>query len=330
MKRIINGFYIIVFITLLQGPVFSQGGLIFDDFEKVGQAGFKFLSIGVGTRNTAMGGAGATNEGDAVSLFWNPAGVASMKTITTYVGHTQWFADISQTSLSAVLPVANVGNFGLSFTYMDYGNIERTAIPSGGASSWEDGIAYVDLGIIKPSALTVGLSYSKALTDRFEIGGTLKYAYENLVVMNKGTFAIDFGTIYNAGVHDLKIAVVMQHFGFEELNYINQGFILPLTFRVGFSGDILSLSGLASGTNKIILAVEAVKPIDYSERIHLGMEYLYNDMIALRAGYRFNYDSENITLGFSVKYMGFDIGYSFANFTNNFGSVNRFDLQYYF
>ncbi len=189
--------------------------LVFDDFNKVGQAGFKFLSIGVGARNTAMAGAAATNEGDAVSLFWNPAGIVSMENIGFFAGYTQWFADISQSSVSAVIPVSWIGHIGLSASVMNYGDIESTIVP--GVDNDND-IGYIDNGIINPSAYQVGLTYGKALTQNFHFALTVKYAHEDLVEMEKGAVAFDFGTIYNAQVHDIKIAVVMQHFVFEELS----------------------------------------------------------------------------------------------------------------
>lgn len=331
MRKIIKVLCLILFLSLFQGTIYSQDDLTSDDFKKVGQAGFKFLSIGVGTRNTAMGGAAGTNEMDPVSVFWNPAGIAKMKNNAVFMGYTQWFADIDQGSLSAVFPVQNIGSFALSFSYFNYGDIEKTGIPGSGASSFEEGIAYVDLGMINPSALTVGLTYSRALTDRFQVGGTVKYAYENLIEMTMGTIAIDFGTIYSVGTHELKISAIMQNFAFSELSYIQQDFMLPLTFKIGFSGDILSVAGYELEESKLILAIETVKPRDYSERVHLGMEYIYNNMFVLRGGYKFNYDTENFTLGFSIKNSGFDLGYSFANFDTKLGGgVNRFDLQYYF
>ncbi len=104
--------------------------------------------------------------------------------------------------------------------------------------------------------------------------------------------------------------------------------MLPLTFRVGFSVDALSLSGVDSETSKLNLAIEAAKPRDYSERIHLGAEYWYRDLLALRAGYRFNYDTEGLTLGFAIKYNVFELGYSFVNYDSRLGNVSRFGLMY--
>ena len=43
---------------------------------KLAQAGFKFLSIPVGARQTSLGAASMALSNDANALFWNPAGIA--------------------------------------------------------------------------------------------------------------------------------------------------------------------------------------------------------------------------------------------------------------
>ncbi len=321
MKRILILLSVVFILLIVNDSAFGQ--LEHREVNKVGQAGFKFLSFGVGAKNTSMAGAGITNEGDAVSMFWNPAGIVSLKNSGLFVGYTQWFADISQSSVAAVLPVAGIGHFGISASSVNYGDIESTSIPGD-----DNKIGYTDVGIINPSASFIGLTYGLALTDRFQFGITAKYAYENLVVEKKGALAFDFGTIYKAKVHDIKIAVVMQHFVFSELKYIKEDFTLPLTFRVGFSAEALSLAGYQSDISKLKIAIEAVKPIDFSERIHLGAEYLYDGFLALRGGYRFNYDTEGLTLGFGINYEGFELRYSFVSQGALLGSVNRFGLLF--
>ena len=323
MKRVIKIINILFILVLVNESVMSQ--LVMEDVNKVGQAGFKFLSLGVGARNTSMGEAAATNEGDAVSMFWNPAGIVSMENAGFFAGYTQWFAGISQSSAAVVVPISWLGHIGLSVSMVNYGDVEATVIPS---SSNDNDIGYLDNGIIKPSASVYAFTYGKSLSDRFQFALTVKYAYENLVAMNKGSIAFDFGTIYKAKVHDIKIAVVMQHFAFSELSYINEDFQLPLTFRVGFSADALSLFGVDTESSKLNLAIELAKPIDYSERTHLGAEYWYKDFLALRAGYKFNYDTEGLTAGFGVKYSGFEFRYSFVNHGSLLGSVNRFGLLF--
>jgi len=47
--------------------------------------------------------------------------------------------------------------------------------------------------------------------------------------------------------------------------------------------------------------MDYLHPRDYTERIHMGAEFMFMDMVALRAGYKTNYDIESLSLGGGVK-----------------------------
>jgi hypothetical protein len=97
-----------------------------------------------------------------------------------------------------------------------------------------------------------------------------------------------------------------QNFGtdvrFLEESTRQEGFDVPLIFRVALSGDLISPDGLASlGENhRLTASVEAVSTNDFSERFHVGAEYWFGQLFALRAGYRFNYAEGNVSLGFGL------------------------------
>ena len=48
--------------------------------------------------------------------------------------------------------------------------------------------------------------------------------------------------------------------------------------------DIFDFMPSLQESQSLVLAIDAVHPRDYTERIHVGGEYWYMDMIALRAG----------------------------------------------
>ncbi len=317
-NRIITWLGLLLFLVI--GNSTAQQGLYYKDFKKVAQAGFKFLAIGVGARNTAMGGAAVTNEGDAASLFWNPAGIASVTDRAIFVGYTSWIAQTSQQSAAAVFPLGTFGHVGLSALMMNYGVIKGTAIS-------DNDIGYVDTGDLKPSSYSIGLTYARTLTDKFQFALTSKYCREDLTAMAQNTLAFDFGTIYHAGAHGIKIAVVMQNFVFKQPKYVKEEFMLPLTFRVGVSADMLSLAGMSSEISRFDMVLEAAKPRDFSERVHVGGEYWYRNTFAVRGGYRFNYDSEGLTVGVGMKMESFEIGYSYADFGAFLGNVSRLSAE---
>ena len=72
-------------ITFIASMIFFLSGNLFAQIEneqtitKTGTTAAQFLKIGVDPRGTAMGNAYVAMNGDASSIFWNPAGLAMSK-----------------------------------------------------------------------------------------------------------------------------------------------------------------------------------------------------------------------------------------------------------
>ena len=143
-------------------------------------------------------------------------------------------------------------------------------------------------------------------------------------------FAYDFGTMFYPGFKSFRLGMFIRNFS-PEFKYVEEGFELPLTFVLGFAMDILDFWGEHS--NPLLISVDAIHPRDYSERIHVGAEYLFMNMFALRAGYKFNYDVEGLSagLGFKADVGGFavDLGYAYSD-TEFFDAVNRISVGFSF
>ena len=61
---------------------------------KTGTTAAQFLKIGVGARALAMGGAYAATSNDATALYWNPAGLSSLKKNEILLDHQDWILDV--------------------------------------------------------------------------------------------------------------------------------------------------------------------------------------------------------------------------------------------
>ncbi len=89
----------------------------------------EFLSIGVGARAQAMGGAQLAHVSDATAGFWNPAGLTGVETdLQLAAMHNEWFASIGQYDyIGFVAPIANKSRY-LGFTFIRFGvdNIPNT------------------------------------------------------------------------------------------------------------------------------------------------------------------------------------------------------------
>jgi hypothetical protein len=201
---------------------------------------------------------------------------------------------------------------------------------------------FIETGDVDVGAYFGGIAYARQLTNKFYIAGQIKYVSEHLgsnlispqgtpeeVVDNKTDgLAYDFGTIYYTGLKSLRIGINIRNFS-REITYQEYGFQMPLTFQIGFAMDIMDLIAAEHETHSLTLAVDAIHPRDYTERISVGAEYWFSNMIALRGGYKFNHDTENMAAGLGFRQNLGDIDvmvdYSFSN-SDFFDSVNRLSL----
>jgi hypothetical protein len=289
----------------------AQGGVT-----KVGTSAAKFLSIDVGPQATAMGSAYVSVANDISAMYWNPAGVALMNNFEAGFSSSKWIADISFNYAGAVLPIGGFGTIGLNATFLTMDQIERTTTES------PDGTGeFVDAG-----SYAFGLVYARNLTDQFSIGVNVKYITERMYHSTANGFAVDVGALFDTHFNGLKLGMCISNYGtkmqldgqdFQVQHDVypsvagNNGNInsklstdpydLPLLFRLGASMDVLK--GMAN--SNLILSADVLHPSDDAEYMNVGAEYVFNNLIALRVGYKglFAKDSEQgLNYGGGIRY----------------------------
>lgn len=317
-------------ILLALGSLLLVGTANAQSIKKVGQSGLQFLMIDVAARPAAMGGAFVLAGQGADAMFYNPAGMTEMDTrIDVMASRTEWIADIGISAFGAAMSFGNWGTFGLNATIADYGTSVGTRVA-------ENAQGFVETGNLNWGAYAVGLSYGRKLSDRFMIGGQVKYTHESLGESATAAgmqdndvsgVAFDFGTIFYPGFRSFRFGMSAKNFS-PQYKYEEDSFELPLTFRIGVAMDVLDLTG-GSENSSLLVGVDALHPRDYTERLHIGGEYWYGDLVALRAGYKTNYDEEGLSLGAGLKYNAggtiIKIDYAYTDF-GAFSNVNRFTI----
>ncbi|MFZ0391562.1 MAG: PorV/PorQ family protein [Calditrichia bacterium] len=327
---------IVIFIILI-GMLFISSTGQAAELKKIAQTGMKWLSIPLGARGSALGGAYTAVANDAGSVFWNPAGIAYTHGGHVYLTQTRWIADINVNAGALTYRVSNIGVFGVSFATADWGDLNGTR-----RANNEHG--YVETGTFSPTDWFAGLSYARQISSRFAVGGQLKYLYEKLGSTMEGSFdspseytadmnvvAFDFGTYYYTGYKDFRIAMTLQNFS-QEKKYRLAHFPLPLTFKFGVAMDITRV-WMEESPHNLTLAIDALHPRDYSERLHFGLEYSFRNMVFLRGGYKTNYDEEDYSFGAGLQYgvsgLAVGIDYSYQAFTH-FDAVHMFSFDFRF
>jgi len=342
MKR--NFLLIILGCVMLSSlPAVSNAQIEDRERRKLAQTGFKFLNVTTDARAAALSDAVTSLHSGAEAMFYNSAAMGWMQQTTSVtVGMVQWIADINYNHAGVAFRPADgrYGVFGATFLGVDYGDIQRTVL----ADTDE---RYIDLGTFSPGAWSVGLGYANAITERFSVGGNVKYVTQDLgqsiIDVNgdddyiyadneTGVMAFDFGVVYHVGLESLNFALSIRNFS-EEIRYVEESFQLPLTFRIGLSMNVMHLMETPSEHHQVFVSVDAERPRDYYEQVKIGTEYIFMNRIALRAGYVFPSDEEGIALGVGLRQplgstdFSFDYAYSDLGV---FSSVHRFTFNFGF
>ncbi|MBN2413256.1 PorV/PorQ family protein [candidate division KSB1 bacterium] len=332
MKKIGKFIIPLIIILLFMSLPVQAGGI-----KKIGQTGMKWLSIPVGARASSIGGACTAVVNDASSVFWNPAGMALTEGNHVFLNQSQWIADITLNSGAIVFNAGNLGVFGASMSTVDWGVFHGTRRSTGSSG-------YEETGNFSPTDWAVGLSYARRVSSQFAFGGHLKYVHEDLGSTLEGTMdapkefhaemsliAFDFGTIFYTGYKDLRFGMSLKNFS-QEKEYRAESFPLPLTFTFGLAMDVTKF-WVEQQNHNVTLSIDASHPRDYSERIQIGCEYSFKNLVFLRGGYKVNYDEEDISLGggflFEINNLQAGIDYSYLQF-KNFDAVNMFSFDFKF
>ncbi|NHZ86039.1 MAG: PorV/PorQ family protein [Planctomycetia bacterium] len=296
---------------------------------KVGTSAAQFLGIGVGPKSIAMGGAFTSIADDASTLYWNPGAISRLEKSQTMFSSINWLVDTNVNLFAAVLKLNQSNAIGFFFTQLDYGDELITTLyeQSGTDLYW------------KASDLVTGLSYSRNLTNRFSMGGSLKYISQRIHNESASSVALDVGLLYQSLSKIFRIGMSISNFGTDmtmdgkdlfrkiDLDPDNSGhnetivaklktdaWPLPLFFRVGVSSDILKTDIV-----RLTLASDFFMPSDDVESVNFGMEAGFLERVFLRAGYK--------SIGNSNSEEGFTVGIGAKAYVSGFGVVIDYAIQ---
>jgi hypothetical protein len=323
MKKI----FIIVFVLIIAVSIFPQ--------TKVGTTVANFLTIPVGPRASAMGGAFSAIANDATTSFWNPAGLSRLTRNEFTASTAQWLVGTRLNWVGLAFKFDEDNAIGISVNQLDYGEEQITTAqqPNGTGEKWS------------ASDLAISLSYSRNLTDRFSIGGSVKYVTQNIWNESASAFALDIGLLFYTQLEGLRLGMNISNFGSEmkldgkdllqpididpahagNNSNISGGLLtdswpLPLTFTVGLGYDIIN-----NNDWRITTAVDALIPNNQNTYGNVGLEVTWNSLISLRGGYNSigKFDAqEGLTGGVGIQY---DFGSFFAKFDYSYTDFGIFD-----
>jgi hypothetical protein len=321
----------------------SLGNAVSVAQSKIGTTAGQFLGISIGARALGMGGTSVASFSDVSSIYYNPGAFSQSHETQVLVSTTDWLVGSKFRWLGAMMDVDGSNAFGLSITQLAYGEdiVTTEDSPEGTGERWS------------AQDFAIALSYSRNLTDRFSIGGSVKYISQSIWNESASTVAFDVGLLFVTGFHDMRLGMSIANFGGDmtmngrdlrkviDINPSNAGsnklnlanlvtdpWPIPLIFRVGLAMDVVKTE-----TATATIECDALRPSDNVEVVNVGAEVTFMNLLSLRGGYKslFQKDSEEgLTLGAGVKYsqpgsMGVEVNYAYQQF-GKFGNLNTFSL----
>ncbi|MFH1251543.1 MAG: PorV/PorQ family protein [bacterium] len=329
LKKIV---LILAMFTTLQ-PSYAQ---LFPNLggQRVGTSTAQFLKIGIGARALGMGESYVAIANDAEALYWNPAGISQFETHDFFFAHIDLFIDIKIDYAGAVFHLNPTNSIGIFFSALNTGDMmETTEFQPFGTGRYFN---YGDL--------LAGITYARNMTDKFSFGITTKYFQETLAELTMSSVLFDLGTYYKTGWKTTRFAVSVTNFGpeiapsghfyYKNLNNEQikvskfQKFTPPIIFRIGVAADPIQLSA-----HKLTTSIQLNHPNDNTENLNIGIEYWWNNLLAVRTGYITGRMERDISFGIGLNVPVFGSRFRFDYSSSDFGRlgyVNQFAMHLLF
>ncbi|MFQ5454095.1 MAG: PorV/PorQ family protein [Candidatus Zixiibacteriota bacterium] len=246
-----------------------------------------------------MGGAVIANTYGIESMYWNPAGLASLEGTEAAFTHLPYFADIDVDFGGIATHIEGFGTLGLGAKVISIGNIEETtdAFPDGTGRFFD------------PTMAVIGLTYSKVLTSNVSFGVTGNLIHERIFEVSATGVAFDVGFLYEPKWRGVHMGLTLKNYG-PEMEFSGRGFErklnddhkaspnsatfdLPSSINLGLAYDFVT-----EGLNVATLSGN-FRSNNFSEDLwQSGVEYVYDQKYFIRGGYNFS-SQDNYMYGMS-------------------------------
>ncbi|MDH3890058.1 MAG: PorV/PorQ family protein [candidate division Zixibacteria bacterium] len=272
---------------------------------RMGTAGAVELLIPIGSRGTAMGGAVVANVSGLESVFWNPAGLASLEGTEVMFTHQPYLADVDVNFGGVATFIDGFGTIGLSAKVVSIGDMEETTedFPNGTGR------------VFSPTLAVLGFSYAKVLTSNVSLGLTGMYIREDIFEVQASGMAFDIGFMYDPRWRGFTLGLAIKNYG-PQMSFSGRGFDvdlegrpgsaeskpfeLPSSLNMGMAYDFLD-----DGPN-LATASANFRSNNFSDDYYQGgVEYVYDGKYSLRAGYNYAEQDEwlyGASVGAGVKF----------------------------
>lgn len=286
----------------------------------------QFLNVGASPRSWAMGGVQTGIQKNEYAQFGSVAAVPFWdETLAAGASYTLW--QPTSSNMIAAGAAWNIsGRFGVTFGVQTGLNPAYELTSSAGVPD----------GSFSPFDLRVGAGFAWRLIDDLSVGVGLNYASSSLAPASESysgtmsSFAADVQIMYV--LDDFDFSLSASNLGTSVKSASGQSFGLPMNARLaaGYGNDF--------GRHHLSAGVEGGMFFGGASAVFAGVgaEYMYNDFVALRAGWHYGAEGNGIptfaSVGLGLHFAGvnIDVAYLLASGDSPLQNTLTFGLGYSF
>ena len=277
----------------------------------VGQSVTSVLEIEPGVAGLGMAGAVGSRTGDVESLYYNPAGLASLEGLSLTSSYSSQWGESNYTGFGVAF-----NGWALGYLMFNSGDVEGrddTGSPTE-TLSYKNNAALFAFGLGENQ-----LGFLASLPVDLSIGGRLKFVTTSFGETSGSGMAVDLSTqigfnpvrLGGFSITDMRVGLAMLDL-FGRLNYgENDEYTEPFGMDLRASFSAMLFDALVFGFD--------FGPVG---TIHLGVEYTLLDLLAIRAGMLSLADVFTFTIGIGLDLQGIGIDYALETH-NNLSATHR-------
>jgi len=246
-----------------------------------------FLRYGASARSLSLGNAVVGIADDVATAYWNPAGLAQLRTMEITAMGATMFNDTKYTFFALGMPTEKWGTFSLNGTFTSSGEYERATVFEDLSETFSE----------KEGILSLGYGGGSG---RFTYGANLKSVSQNIGGASGSSLGLD------AGVHFrphrvISIGAAVQNLIAPKLTLLEEEEELARSARAGLA--------LRFFNNRLFMTSDIVKTKYMDTSFRTGLEVWPFRQIALRGGYDSEREHMSAGAGFRIQNWQFDYAY---------------------
>lgn len=240
----------------------------------IGKVGASELKIGLGSRPVAMGEAFVAKADDLNATAWNAAGLAQIQGHNVGFMHNIYIEDTSLEYLAYAQNLFEGAGIGANLMMLNYGTLDKV--------EEVNGLPEVT-GEFTPMVFAFTAGYGQWVMPALAIGGAVKFYSQNIDEESYSAVAVDVGALFKLselGAKGFQAGLSIQNLG----TSIGDA-SLPMLAKAGLAYEAPFKITEKDVWNILVDVNLPFGDVNYTSG-NVGTEYWYNDLVAVRAGYK--------------------------------------------